>query len=203
MNRSYSVTIIIIVILGGLTASILLLSRMDSLYLGNNNSEVGVTTNPLNSTEELNHSKDQTVSKLSDDREDLVFRTLDGDAISVNNILAEDKLVLIYFYTTWCPACKSDLHALNEVYSKYKDDIVILAVSVDPSEDVGEIKKFKEKWTEEWIFVEYNQEALLEFKIVSQASKVLIATNGETVFNKGYGMMDEGQWDNILGKFTS
>ncbi len=51
------------------------------------------------------------------------------------------KIVLIDFWTTWCPPCRADGPALEKLYRRYGDkDLMIIGVSV--SEDRGVVEKF-------------------------------------------------------------
>ena len=43
----------------------------------------------------------------------------------------EGKVILINFWATWCGPCKIEIPHLVELQNQYKDDLVILGVSVD------------------------------------------------------------------------
>lgn len=61
-------------------------------------------------------------------------KTLDGDAYSTESV--RGKIVLVQFWATWCPCCKSDAPAVDAVLRNFGDQgLVVLAV------DVGESKK--------------------------------------------------------------
>ena len=51
-------------------------------------------------------------------------------------------------------------------------------------------------------FAVYNKDAVTEFKIVSQASKVGIALEGEVVFTRGYGVMSGEGWEALFQELT-
>jgi thiol-disulfide isomerase/thioredoxin len=50
------------------------------------------------------------------------------------------KTVLLDFWTTWCPPCRADAPALDKLYKKYSQDLMIVGVSV--SEDRSIVEKF-------------------------------------------------------------
>jgi thiol-disulfide isomerase/thioredoxin len=49
------------------------------------------------------------------------------------------KVVLLDFWTTWCPPCRADAPALDKLYRKYGDhDLMIVGVSVSEERDIVE-----------------------------------------------------------------
>jgi thiol-disulfide isomerase/thioredoxin len=53
----------------------------------------------------------------------------------------KDKPVLLEFWATWCPPCRTSIPHLNELHAKYKDKIVFIGAS---SEAKDVITKFRE-----------------------------------------------------------
>ncbi len=60
---------------------------------------------------------------------DFELATLDGSALRLSE--ARGKIVLINFWTTWCPACIGELPALIELRKRHGPELVILGVSLD------------------------------------------------------------------------
>jgi thiol-disulfide isomerase/thioredoxin len=49
------------------------------------------------------------------------------------------KVVLIDFWATWCPPCRKSIPDLNELQTRFKDDLVVIGVS---DETVEKVKGF-------------------------------------------------------------
>ncbi len=61
-------------------------------------------------------------------------KTLDGERYTNNSM--KGKVVLVQFWTTWCPNCRRDEPAVDSINEEFKDKgLVVLSV------DVGEAKK--------------------------------------------------------------
>ena len=70
-----------------------------------------------------------------------VARTLDGEKLTNKSL--KGKIVLIEFWATWCPPCKSDEPALDRLASEFaKDGLVVLAVNM--GEPRRKVKKYLE-----------------------------------------------------------
>ena len=54
----------------------------------------------------------------------------------------ENKVVLVNFFTTWCPPCKAEIPHLNSLQEKYKDNFVIISVLLEENKSNEEIQSF-------------------------------------------------------------
>jgi thiol-disulfide isomerase/thioredoxin len=71
-----------------------------------------------------------------------VAKTIDGDRYTSDSL--KGKVVLINFWATWCPYCKSDERAVESVVKNFESKgLVVLAV------DMGEPKRKVKKYLEE------------------------------------------------------
>ena len=64
---------------------------------------------------------------------DFTLPSLDGKQVSLSSF--KGKVVLLNFWATWCGPCKAEIPAFVELQQQYKDDLVILGLSVDDPVD--------------------------------------------------------------------
>ncbi|WP_198306178.1 TlpA family protein disulfide reductase [Arcobacter vandammei] len=82
-------------------------------------------------------------------KSDFMLNTLNGDIIelktdtnSINIKNYENKIVVLNFFASWCPACKIEIPALIRLQNEYKNDLVVLSVLLEEFKSDEEIKAF-------------------------------------------------------------
>ena len=61
---------------------------------------------------------------------DFTLPAVDGSMVSMSDY--RGKVILVEFWTTWCPTCKEMIPVLSKLHKKYSDKgLVILGVSLD------------------------------------------------------------------------
>lgn len=60
------------------------------------------------------------------------LKTIDGKSVNTSELGFKGP-VIISFWASWCPTCKRELSALNDVYSDWQTEtgVTIVAVSLD------------------------------------------------------------------------
>jgi thiol-disulfide isomerase/thioredoxin len=70
-----------------------------------------------------------------------VAKTIDGERITSESV--KDKVVLLNFWATWCPRCKSDEPVVEALVKEFEKD-GLLVLSVDMGEPRRKVKKYLE-----------------------------------------------------------
>lgn len=65
---------------------------------------------------------------------DFELKTLSGETVKLSDL--KGKKVMLNFWATWCPPCKAEMPAMEKFHKEAGDEIVILAVNIDPHLDV-------------------------------------------------------------------
>ena len=72
---------------------------------------------------------------------DFQLQNLDGQTISLGDL--RGKPVLVNFWTTWCPPCRSEMPFLQQIYEEWSDTGLVL-LAVDSGESQARVKEFLE-----------------------------------------------------------
>ena len=69
--------------------------------------------------------------------------SLNQDKIILKDI--NNKIVLLNFFTTWCPACKVEISNLVQIQEAYKNDIVVVGILLEEfktNEEINELLNY-------------------------------------------------------------
>lgn len=61
---------------------------------------------------------------------------LDGNEVTKDELLANDKALFINFWATWCKPCREEMPLLSEMQEKYSDQLLMVGIAIDNKEAV-------------------------------------------------------------------
>lgn len=103
---------------------------------------------------------------------------LDGEPVRLEEHLGE-RPVYLKFWATWCKYCVSEMPHLQEIYDRYGEKMLVLAVNVGINESVGGIERFYRQRGLDLPTVFDRDGALSSrYKIIGTPSHVLIGGDG-------------------------
>lgn len=136
---------------------------------------------------------DEVIGKKAPDS---VLKDLTGKNASLSSF--RGKVVLINFWATWCPPCRSEMPSLNKLYKEYRDKgLVVMAVSTDRNGST--VRDYLNKNPVDLpIFIDSDLKISRLFKVFSMPTTFLIDRNG--IILQRY--LGEEDWDSadIRGK---
>ena len=150
-------------------------------------------------TQELNQVFQAKVTlQIGDTPHDFTVVTTEGKAVRLRDFIGK-KPIIVYFMATWCPWCARDYTALSKVYKGYEDEVAILSISLDLSEDLNILGEYKKKYPalEKTMFAQGQPEILVNYRITRTTTKYAIDRNGKIIYI-GTGAFDENQWKVLL-----
>lgn len=72
---------------------------------------------------------------------DFTLATLDGGTLTLSELRGQP--VVLNFWATWCPPCRTEIPALEQVYTELDGDVLI--IGVDVQEDPAEVAAFAQE----------------------------------------------------------
>ena len=70
----------------------------------------------------------------------LTARDIYGNVVEIGE--AQDKIIMLNFWATWCSPCMAEMPHLQNLKDKYKDDLLFISISVDEARDGSKLKPF-------------------------------------------------------------
>lgn len=92
----------------------------------------------------------------------------------------KDKNLLIVFYASWCPDCRVELNALNEIYESRLKDVEVICITDD---SIDKMNAFIQKKKYPFRFFR-SKVQLTELGIFSIPANYLINSDGKIVLQK-------------------
>jgi peroxiredoxin len=89
------------------------------------------------------------------------FELMDTEGNSHKLTDYNNKVVLLNFWATWCPPCRTEIPALSEIYEENKDKaFIIIGISVDDPEEMSdeELKKISDELGMNYLILRGGQE---------------------------------------------
>lgn len=124
--------------------------------------------------------------------------TIDGEHISLEKSLSENKPMLIYFTASWCPMCAQNWPAISEVYREYQDKVNFVAISIDPTDDKDVMTKLAAEKELDFPLVQGNPQVMLDFDVQSQATTVGVNKEGYVEFQKNKSILTVEEYRSLL-----
>lgn len=134
------------------------------------------------------------------------FRYTDynGTTLVLSDLLKEKKAVVLNFWATWCSPCASEFPALNNAYNKYKNDIEVIALSIDSSDTNEVINTYKTKMGLDFFMA--NDNLNLASSLGGRASvptTVIIDRYGIIAFRHVGSIPSDLEWEARFREYTS
>ncbi len=122
---------------------------------------------------------------------DFTVENADGEAVSLSSM--EGKPVVLNFWASWCPPCKSEMPDFQKAYETYGEEIQFMMV--DLTDGSRETRETAGKFIEEQgftfpVYYDVNQEGVYAFYVSAVPATYFIDEKGMIVA-AGKGMLDE------------
>jgi thiol-disulfide isomerase/thioredoxin len=114
------------------------------------------------------------------------------------------KIVLLNFWATWCVPCASEMPLLNEMQRRYKDNIVIIAASIDDPADKEKLVPFlhKHKADDLTLMVGPTLDTLFDFGMGSALPDTLFYDAEGKLVGKSVGALKRSDLEHRLAQMT-
>ena len=66
---------------------------------------------------------------------------------------AEGKVIIIDIFATWCPPCKAAASHLSSLQEKYKDELVVIGVTIEDNIANEKLEDFKKRYNANYVLV--------------------------------------------------
>lgn len=76
---------------------------------------------------------------------DFTLETIDGDTIALSSL--RGNVVLLNFWATWCPPCRDEMPAFQNVYEEFNNDgFMIISITEEVGSELDNVMAFRENY---------------------------------------------------------
>jgi len=122
------------------------------------------------------------------------FLLLDLDGKVVSTAAWQGKVVLVNFWATWCPPCREEIPILIQLSEKYKDDLLVIGISVDDGPP-DEVKEFARRIGVNYPIVMRSRELIAEYGGVPALPTTFLVNKDGRVVQKHEGLFSPGLYE--------
>jgi peroxiredoxin len=76
---------------------------------------------------------------------DFTLKTLDGESITLSSL--RGRTILLNFWATWCPYCRDEMPAFQNVYEERKDDdFMVISITSESGSELDQVAAFRDDY---------------------------------------------------------
>ncbi|MFH5833216.1 peroxiredoxin family protein [Halalkalibaculum sp. DA384] len=158
-------------------------------------------------TSEQSESTEQQSSTGSEtelgEAPDFEVTTIAGETVSLQQSLAENKPLVVYFTASWCPICAKNWPVLSVVYPDYKDKLNFVAIGIDPTDDEQVMRELSEEKGFTFPITRGYPDVMVDFGVESQATTVGVNREGDIVFQKNKTALSEEEYRALFDELVN
>jgi len=154
-------------------------------------------------------SSEQAESSSEENTEELKkapnfeIATIEGDTVSLQKSMEENKPLVVYFTASWCPICAKNWPVLSKLYPEYKDRLNLVAIGIDPTDDEEVMRKLSEEEGFTFPVTRGEPDIMRAFGVQSQATTVGVNTDGTIAFQKNKTAMSEEEYRKLFDQLVN
>ena len=129
---------------------------------------------------------------------DFTVTDMDGNSVSLSDKFG--KPIIVNFWASWCPPCKSEMPDFEEAFKEYGNEITFMMVNMTGGrETVDSAKSFIEKSTYSFpVYFDTEYQAAMTYGVSSIPQTIFIDKDGNlTAYAQG--MIDKNALDTGIG----
>lgn len=83
----------------------------------------------------------------------------------------EGKVIMFDIFATWCPPCRAEASHLGHLQEKYKDDLLVIGVTIEDNIPNSQLENFKKSYDANYALVNSQDNERL-YRAIASATKV-------------------------------
>jgi cytochrome c biogenesis protein CcmG/thiol:disulfide interchange protein DsbE len=137
----------------------------------------------------------------SDKAPDFTLKNTEGNNVSLADY--KGKIILIDFWATWCPPCRKGIPDLVELQKQYKDDFVVIGISLDREKTIKDVVPFVKEYKINYPVVYGDENVANKFGGIQAIPTSFIIDKNGNIVDKHVGLVDKSVYENKIKEIMS
>lgn len=134
---------------------------------------------------------------------DFKVTTVDGQTVSLEQSMKENKPMVVYFTASWCPICAKNWPVLSKLYPEYKDQLNMVAIGIDPTDDEEVMRKLVKEEGLTFPVTKGQPDIMMAFNVNAQATTVGVNPDGTIAFRKNKTALSEEEYRTLFDELIN
>ena len=112
---------------------------------------------------------------------EIVSRDPEGNTIKLSSSVRKNKILMLYFWASWCEVCKAENSQIVNLYKKFREKglgIYGVALDTDKNEWVSAIKEYQLPWTNVSDLQQWDSESVKVYNVNQTPTIYLVDRKG-------------------------
>jgi cytochrome c biogenesis protein CcmG/thiol:disulfide interchange protein DsbE len=128
---------------------------------------------------------------------EFVLYTFDGNNLKMSDY--RGKIVILDFWATWCPPCRKGIPDLIELQNEFKEDLVIIGISLDQPSTIGSLKSFIQEYGINYSIVFGTMEVAMAYGNIQAIPTSFVVNRDGEIVEKFVGLVPKSNYINLIG----
>lgn len=144
---------------------------------------------PENNT--VNHS-----SYVSDKAPDFSLKSVDGKIVKLSDF--KGKVIILDFWATWCPPCRKGIPDLISIQNEYKNDVVVIGVSLDGDKTIKDVPGFAKEYGINYPIVYGDEKIVTAYGGIQAIPTAFVIDKKGNIADQHVGLVDKSVYVNKI-----
>jgi cytochrome c biogenesis protein CcmG/thiol:disulfide interchange protein DsbE len=127
---------------------------------------------------------------------DFSLKSFDGKTVKLSDY--KGKVIIIDFWATWCPPCRKGIPDLVSIQNEYKNDVVIIGISLDGEKTLKDVPGFVKSYGINYPIVYGDEKVVAAYGGIEGIPTAFVVDKKGNVVDKHVGLVPKDTYVNKI-----
>lgn len=132
----------------------------------------------------------------SDKAPDFSLKSIDGKIVKLSDY--KGKIIILDFWATWCPPCRKGIPDLISIQNEYKNDVVVIGVSLDGDKTIKDVPGFVKEYGINYPIVYGDEKIVTAYGGIQAIPTAFVIDKKGNISDQHVGLVDKSVYVNKI-----